>query len=160
MAAPRLNDPLLLITLLSLTYLKNSKPSIIPSKSTPFHVLSRKVRDHDLPRQQWQARQRRWVSENPIISLGPQNPKSGDEEDNNFIPEVQHFKKRLQNRCINDDPNELMILFNAVKVNNDVKKHFFVIGLGISARNFLAKCRDLPSNQSLMCETMASRHGS
>ena len=35
-----------------------------------------------------------------------------------------------------------------------------VIGHGISGGNYLAKCRDSPSSQSLMCETTASRHGS
>ena len=35
-----------------------------------------------------------------------------------------------------------------------------VIGHGILAGNYLAKCRDFPSSQSLMCETMASHRGS
>jgi hypothetical protein len=36
----------------------------------------------------------------------------------------------------------------------------YVIGHGILAGNYLAKWHDLPSSQSLMCETTASRHGS
>ena len=35
-----------------------------------------------------------------------------------------------------------------------------VIGHGILAGIYLAKCRDSPSSQSLMCETKASHHGS
>ncbi len=35
-----------------------------------------------------------------------------------------------------------------------------VIRHGILAGIYLAKCRDLPSSQSLMCDTTASRHGS